>query len=134
MTNMAATLAGLQPSAATPNQATGGFSQGTTQGHAPAALRQSSKKRKSTALTDAPVQPAEASHATDAMQEGPGARGNPKGQQQDAPQASEASAGSDQRKANELQQVYISESHLPFLLLSASVQTAPQGVCAQAKR
>ncbi len=102
MTSMATTLAGLQPAAAAPNSALGGFSQGTTQAQAPAALRQSGRKRKSAA----PAKPAE-TLSVDAMQEGPGGEGSPQVHQRAPSHASDASTDSNKRKADELRQVQL---------------------------
>ncbi len=96
---MASTLAGLQPAAAAaPSPALGSFSQGTTQGQAPAALRQSGRKRKSVAA----AKPAETLPVTDAMQEGVG---GPQVHQGGPSHASDASTDSKKRKVDELQQV-----------------------------
>jgi len=104
VSNMATTLAGLQPAAAAaPTSALSGFSQGTTQGQAPAALRQSGRKRKSAAA----AKPAEALPVADAMQEGPGGGGSPQVHQRGPSHASDASNDSNKRKADELQQVQL---------------------------
>ncbi len=102
MTNLATTLAGLPPTAAAaPSPALGSFSEGTTQGKVPAALRQSGRKRKSAAA----AKPAEALPVADAMQEGPGGESSPQVHQRAPSHASEASNDSNKRKADELQQV-----------------------------
>ena len=100
---MATTLAGLPPAAAAaPSTAVGSFSQGTTQGQAPTALRQSGRKRKSAAA----AKPAETLPVADAMQEGPGGEGSPQVHPKGPSHASEASNDSHKRKADELQQVH----------------------------
>jgi len=104
VTNMATTLAGLQPAAAAAaTPALGSFSEGTTLGQAPTALRQSGRKRKSAAA----VKPAEALPVADAMQEGPGGESSPQVHQRAPSHASEASNDSNKRKADELQQVHL---------------------------
>ena len=103
MTNLATTLAGLPPTAAAaPSPALGSFSEGTTQGKVPAALRQSGRKRKSAA----PAKPAE-TLSVDAMQEGPGGEGSPQVHQRAPSHASDASTDSNKRKADELRQVQL---------------------------
>lgn len=102
MTNMATTLASLQPAApAASSPALGSFSQGTTQGQAPAALRQIGRKRKSAAA----AKPAEALPVADAMQEGPAGECSPQVHQRGPSHGSDASTNSNKRKADELQQV-----------------------------
>ena len=101
VSNMVTTLAGLQPAAAAPSPALVVFSQGTTQGPTPAALRQSGRKRKNAAA----AKPAEALPVGDAMQEGAGDKGSPQVHQKGPAHPSDASTDSNKRKADELQQV-----------------------------
>ncbi|KAA6420949.1 MAG: hypothetical protein FRX49_09090 [Trebouxia sp. A1-2] len=101
VSNMATTLAGLQPAAAAaPTSALGSFSQGTTQSQAPAALRPSGRKRKSAAA----AKPAEALPVADALQAGRVGGGSPQVHQRGPSHASDASNDSNKRKADELQQ------------------------------
>ncbi|KAL0037374.1 hypothetical protein WJX79_004578 [Trebouxia sp. C0005] len=104
VSNMATTLAGLQPAAAAaPTSALGSFSQGTTQSQAPAALRPSGRKRKSAAA----AKPAEALPVADALQAGRVGGGSPQVHQRGPSHASDASNDSNKRKADELQQVFV---------------------------
>ncbi len=123
---MAAALSSLPSAAATPKQASGGFSVGTSQGQPQTALRLSSKEWKGAAPAAAAAKLDEATHVTGDAGESPAAQGNPGGENQDAPQASEASAGT-KRRREELQEVCSpTERYIPYYAISHVLILAPQ--------